>query len=249
MKLCKTSGAASLAIIVAMASSAGIARAERPDLGIDVTQAERIDDSDLGGMRGKFVPGNGQIVFFGITLETSLQTAGGTTETAGFSMGVDLRNGQPTSVTTNTLTSEQTGTGSSGAGGDEFSATLPLNNLSGGVKQIVQVTGQNNTANNTAVIDLSNSPSLLPNLPPSSPCSGCTASITGKGIDIGVDVPGEGSAEQQVGPGSILQAIDLDTNGAMASNLLSLQLQTQPGAGSSLAGLGTILNSIPVLFH
>jgi hypothetical protein len=253
MKSKALSGGAMVLALAATLVSSQIARAETPDLGIDVSQAQAIDDSNLGGMQGKFVPATGgQVVFFGMTLESSVQAANGTTETAGFSLGVNFKNGNPRAANIQTLTSQQTGTGTTPPP-NGFSVTVPLNDLAGGIKQVVQVTGQDNQAANQASINLSTSAAgngLLPNFPASSPCPGCSATFNKKGIDLSVDMPGTGTAEQEIGAGSILQAINLDSSGAVASNVLTLQMQTLPGGtASGIQGLSTVLQSLPVTFH
>ena len=250
MKFVILSGSAALVAILAIAGEARIASAGMPDLGLTAAEAQPIDEGELGGMRGKFVPNNGQIVFFGITAESTIQGPDGTTETAGYTLGVNFKNGQPSSTNTETLVSQQagSGTGSTPTGG--IAISVPPNNLTGGVEQTVQISGSDNQGHNIAVVDLaSNGISTAgTGFPASTPCTGCKVTTDSNGVDVSVDIPGVGIADQQIGNGTLQQAINLDGNMASAANSLSLQVETQPGVGSE-AGLSGILQNLPVLFH
>ncbi|HUA32717.1 MAG TPA: hypothetical protein VMA09_03885 [Candidatus Binataceae bacterium] len=250
MKLVILGGGAALAAILAISGGARVASAAMPDLGLTAAEAQPISDSELGGMRGKFVPSNGSIIFFGITAESTLQASDGTTETAGYTIGVNFKNGQPTSVISETLTSQQAGTGTSSTPTGGIAISVPPNNLTGGVEQTVQISGSDNQGHNVAVVDLASTGAGTQGtgFPASTPCTGCKVSTDNNGIEVSVDMPGVGVADQQIGNGSIQQAVNLDANLTSAVNTLSLQVQTEPGVGSE-AGLSGILQSLPVLFH
>jgi hypothetical protein len=240
---------ATLATILVL-FGAQIVAAETPDLGLDASNSQPIDDGNLGGMRGKFVPANGQASFFGITFETQIQAQNGATEAAGYEVGVALKNGIPVSASTQTLVFQGAGNGTANQlPTSGITITVPLNNLSGGIKQTIQVAGQDNSAHNVANFNLTSTGtgSAQPEFPFSTPCSGCTVKTGSNGIDVSVDMPGVGIAEQEIGTSSLLQAINLDNSEATAVNTLTINMQ-EPNPGS-VAGLSSLLQDLPVTFH
>jgi hypothetical protein len=227
----------------------GAAHAETPDIGIDLSKAQPIFDNQLDTMRGKFLPGN--IEAFSLSLSSSVE-GNGVTDTAGVELGVNVKNGRPQVTTDQSFSSETAGSGipaapaGTASGGNTLSA-----NLTGGFGQIVQVVGSGNSALNDAVVNISSSPlAVLPSpTTEGAPCTTCTVTEGKKGIDITVDDPGVGDADQMIGSGLISQGITINSNDAAAINSLSLQIQMAPGANNNLAGLGTIVNSIPEFIH
>jgi hypothetical protein len=233
---------------VALLTSWGIARAETPDIGIDPSQAQPIFDNQLDTMRGKFLPG--QVEAFSLSLDSTIQ-GNGVSRTAGVDIGVNFKTGRPIITNDETFNSETATGGPTVPGGTATGGSVPLTNLTGGVGQVVQIVGSGNSALNSATIDISSNP-LSVQTPPSTggtPCTTCSVTQGKNGIDVSVDAPGVGDADQMIGAQQITQGISLNANDAAAINSLSLQVQMQPGPGSNLVGLGSIVNSVPGLLH
>jgi hypothetical protein len=228
----------------------GMARAETPDIGIDLSKAEPIFDNQLDSMRGKFVPGNIE----GFTLSMSSTVDGdGETRDAGINLGVNIKGGRPQLTIDQTFTSETPSVGGSSStpGGTASGGNAPLTNLSSGVAQSVQIVGDDNSGLNSATINIASTPPTVPPSPSTggSPCTTCSVTDNKDGIDVTVDAPGVGNADQMIGAGQITQGITLNANDAAAINSLSLQIQMAPGANNNLAGLGEIVNSVPGFLH
>lgn len=234
---------------ISLVATWGIARAETPDIGIDLSEAQPIFDNQLDTMRGKFLPG--QVEAFSLSLDSTVQ-GDGVTRTAGMDIGVSFKTGRPLVTTDETFSSETANGGTPAVpGGTATGGSAPLTNLTGGVGQVVQVVGSGNSALNEATININSSP-LPVQTPPASggtPCTTCAVTQGKNGIDVTVDAPGVGDADQMIGANQITQGISLNANDAAAINSLSLQVQMQPGQGSNLSGLGSIVNSVPGLLH
>ncbi len=241
--------ALALGATFALLAVGGVARAETPDLGIDLSKAEPIFDNQLDTMRGKFAPGN--VEAFSLSLDSTVQ-GNGETRTAGIDIGVNFKSGRPQVTTDETFSSESANGGSPTVpGGTASGGSAPLTNLTGGVAQSVQIVGSGNSGLNEAVINISSSP-LPVQTPPSTggvPCTTCSVTQTKDGIVVTVDAPGVGDADQMIGASQIAQGITLNANDAAALNSLALQVQMQPGPGSNLSGLGSIVNSVPTFLH
>jgi hypothetical protein len=224
----------------------GMAYAETPDIGIDPSTAQPIFDNQLDNMRGKFLPGG--IEAFNLSLASSVE-GGGVTRSAGVDIGVSLKTGRPQVTTDQSFTSETAGAGvpTVPGGGTASGATAPLTNLTGGVAQVVQIVGSGNAGLNDATINITSGPLPLQAATTTSgaTCSTCSVTEDKNGISVSVDAPGVGDAEQMIGATQITQGISLNADDAAAINSLSLQIQMAPTANSNLAGLGSIVNSIP----
>jgi hypothetical protein len=224
----------------------GVARAETPDLGIDLSTAQPIFDNQLDTMRGKFVPGN--IEAFNLYLTSSID-GNGVTRTAGTDIGVNFKTGKLT--IDEPFSSESTSPGGSNVvGGTASGGSAPLNNLTGGVAQVVQEVGSGNSGANVATINIISTPPQAPIIPSGGqPCTTCSVTITKKGISVTVGAPGIGEDTQMIGASQITQGIVLNANDAAALNSLALQVQMTPAPNSNLSGLGSIINSVPVFLH
>jgi hypothetical protein len=220
-----------------------------PDLGIDLSKTERLSDSEMGELRGRFAVNGQPILFFGLVMQSSLGPQPGQPGdvlSAGVALGVDLSGKTPT-VTTSLTWATQSGLAPPGT---PPAGSGALGNLNGGVGQVVQIAGQGNSAANTAVINLTTSaPNFVPPTPPGgAPCGTlCKSEIDPNGAQVMVSMPGAGSAAQTINPQSILQSIALDGNLFRALNSLQLTVQLGPAGPDSLSGLSTVLQSIPML--
>lgn len=217
------------------------------EIGLDAAEARPLDDADLGHMRGRFVSADGQqILYFGLVAASNIQNQSGSTLSAGVAFGVNLKSGNPQVVTNATWAVQQgPGVADNGSG----SPGVGLGAMSGGVGQVLQMTGEGNQGLNQAAIDMTNAApgALMPNgIPSGAPCGSlCQASISGSGVQVLVNMPGQGDAAQAVGPQLILQGVNLNGDMMQASNSMNMVIQLGPQPSISTAGLSTILQSIP----
>jgi hypothetical protein len=242
---------AAMTTLALLLNAAVAAAGELPDIGIDLSKAQRLSDSEMGQERGRFAINGQPILFFGLVMKSTLGPQPGLPGdmlSAGVALGVDLSGTTPkvtTSLTWATETDASLATpgsppGSSGA----------LGKLNGGVGQVVQIAGQGNTAGNSAVINLTTSaPKFVPpTAPAGTPCGTlCKSKIDPDGVQVMVSMPGAGSAAQTINPQSILQAIALDGNLFQAFNSLQIDVQLGPTSPNSVSGLSTVLQAIQML--
>jgi len=219
-------------------------------IGLDPSMVQVVADSEMGQMRGRFVPSGGGsgILYFGLVMESSL-SQNGNTASAGLAFGVNFNSATPRIMT------DLTWSTASGSGVTDVipgvSSSRPLQGLGGGIGQVIQVSGAENEASNQADIELtrSNPGDLLPNgIPSGAPCgSACESSIQSNALRVSVDMGGAGSAIQTIGPSAILQGIQLNGDMAQASNSMSMIIQMTQASGINALGVSTVLNTIPTL--
>lgn len=221
------------------------------NLGLDASMAHPISDAEMGRMRGRFVADGGQqILYFGLVMQSNLTAQSGNSLSAGLAFGVNFNSGAP-KVVTNLTWATQNGSSETSIGSGASASPSPLGGINGGIGQVIQVTGQGNQAFNQATLDLTNSTpgSLLPGgVPTGIPCGGsCQSMIQTNALKVLVDMPGQGSASQSVGPSVILQGIKLNGNMAQATNSMSMVMQLAQTPSFDTLAVSTILQSIPSL--
>lgn len=102
-----------------------------------------LTDPELSVMRGKFLPNNQQVVFFGVEMVSQWQTAGGTMN-AGMTLGIDRSQGVPTVSFQPTVTIMGTPTQIAANGIVQDGSAQDTR----GVRQQIQVAGNDNQATN-----------------------------------------------------------------------------------------------------
>jgi len=216
-------------------------------LGLDPSAVELVSDSEMGQMRGRYVPAGGGsgILYFGLVMESNI-TQNGNSATAGLAFAVNFNTGTPKVVTDLTFAT-QSGSGVQDAlPGD--TSSKGLQGLAGGIGQVIQISGSDNEAGNQADIVVTHSTpgDLLPGgVPTGAACgSECISSIQSNALKVSVDMGGAGSAFQTIGP-SILQGIQLNGDMAQATNSMSMVIQMTQATGINVLGVSTILNTIP----
>ena len=129
------------------------------DLEIFDTAAE-LPDTELAQMRGRFAVGN-RVMFFGIEMYTRWQTATGEVFIAGLNLNIDWDAVQFRPITTITQTIGHNTLQDEPAEGAIRSQGGVMGEISGGgatsvsgVRQIIQVTGDNNRIHNDVVLDI-----------------------------------------------------------------------------------------------
>ena len=246
---------AAIAAFALLLNTPVAAAGELPDIGIDLSKAQRLSDSEMGQLRGRFAVNGQPILFFGLLMQSSLGPQPGhpgDALSAGVAFGVDL-SGKAPKVTTNLTWATQSAPGPANPSLPSGGGSGPLNNLSGGIGQVVQIAGQGNSAANVATIDLTTTPPAplaSPTTSGGTACDAlCQAEITKNGIKVMVSMPGEGSATQTINPQSIVQGVMLNGNLAQALNSLQLEIQLGPTNPTSVSGLSTVLQAIPMPPH
>jgi hypothetical protein len=219
------------------------------DIGLSPSDAVPISDTQMKQMRGGFVPANGApVLFFGIVMQSTLQAQNGSALSAGAAFGVNLASNVPKIVTNLTWANQNMPGGNSGITPGTGSS-VALSKLGSGVGQVVQIAGQGDQGFNQTSIDLT---TQAPNgfLPTSAPsgtaCQGlCQASVNSNGVQIGVNIPGLGSATQTINPQLILQGINLHGEMAQAVNTMNLYVQLGNSPAFTTTGINTVLQAIP----
>ncbi len=182
--------------------------------------------------------GSGPVVYFGVAMQTSW-SAGGQTASATENIGV---NAQTESIT---ITSTESGSlPKLSSGGNSNDGSVQTGNVDG-VTQVIQVSGNGNTASNQATLTVTTtsqeagaSTSFVPTV---TTCSnGCTTTIGYSGITI--DVKGVGEASQQIGPNGISQSVQITGNGNTVVNAIQMSAQL----GQSLSKYSG-MNLLPIL--
>ncbi|MGH8012085.1 MAG: hypothetical protein ACREQ4_06290 [Candidatus Binataceae bacterium] len=226
-----------------------IAAAGLPDIGIDMSEAKPLNDAQLGDMRGGFAPNGGApVMFFGLVVESTVQAQNGNSLSAGAALGVNLNSSVP-KIVTNLTWATQHGPGNDPSGPSGTPNSNALNAFGSGIGQVVQIAGDGNHAANQANIDLTTTPAqnFLPTSAPGGIACGslCQASIKSNALQVGVNLPGHGSATQTINPQVILQGINLSGSLANATNTMNLYVQLGKPAIFDASGLTGVLHAIP----
>lgn len=104
-----------------------------------------LTDPELAQMRGKFLASNNRVMYFGVEMVSHWQTTSGTM-TAGLNMGIDRSQGHPEVTFQPTVAID--GSPRTQTSGSHFVASGATND-SRGVRQQIQVAGNDNRANNS----------------------------------------------------------------------------------------------------
>lgn len=222
-----------------------------------------VPDWRLAEMRGRFVSGN-QVLFFGVEMYTRWMTGSGETYTGGLRLGIDRgRNLFTPTVTIMRIADAQSQRGWRGpeqeiSGGEVPPPAINLGGLNEvkGVSQVVQVTGDANSAHND--IEVTVRPYDAPpatnasadNTPGSQTLadgSGATVTTTVANNSIGVtiSVPGQGTATQMINGLSGLRQlaqISGDANRVLSTLNMTVGVGALPSAMS--VNLGAVLQTI-----
>ena len=246
---------AAMTTLALLLNTAVAAAGELPDIGIDLSTVQPLSDSEMGQERGRFAVNGQPILFFGLLMTSSLGPQPGLPGdilSAGVAFGVDL-SGKTPRITTNVTWATQSDAGLANPGPPLGGGSGPLNNLHGGIGQVVQIAGQGNSALNVATIDLTTTPPaplVSPTVPGGTACDVlCQAEIKQNGIQVRVSMPGEGSATQTINPQSIVQGVMLNGNLAQAVNSLQIEVQLGPTSSNDVSGLSSVLQTLPMLPH
>lgn len=196
-----------------------------------------LTDPELSVMRGKFLPNNQQVVFFGVEMVSQWQTAGGTMN-AGMTLGIDRSRGVPTVSFQPTVTIMGTPTQIAANGIVQDGSAQDTR----GVRQQIQVAGNDNQATNQFQVSVQPYSSAgtttggngLSQVATSQGGATVRAGITG-GNQAGVTLQlGNSTVQQMVGGGNnATQLIQLSGDQQQIQNQLRLMVGVNQVAGLS----------------
>lgn len=230
-------GVSRAAVIAALAMpgmllvpAVSLAEIHTAELSETVTQqARELGDQEMAGMRGRYVE-RGKVTYFGLSMRTEWQTAGGNHYGVNHGLHIDLADGRPTVSTTSDIHATE------GAGDTERAGRGAVIRDGGsqnarGIVQVIQAGGNLNTAGNDLQISIGD-------YPPAEQAQGNGATrlesqaanirvLRGSdGIGGMIEIKGHGRAVQQVRPGQgVHQSIQIHSDMQRVTNIADLQLQ------------------------
>lgn len=252
-------GRTSVALALVLGGTAGVplaAQAAPAPL-----QISEVRDSDLAGMRGRYLNAN-QVVYFGVEMVSQWQTADGKLLQAGLDLNVDLRHGganpavsfRPV-VTIAALTTRNDVAGSGSrvvAGGGLGNAT--------GVVQGIQVAGDGNQVRNDIRMSVTRDDN--PSAPAGDAGGGNVATASdghgavtiaqagGNALGVIIDIPGQGRVIQQIrganagGGFGIVQTAQVASDMNRIQNVLRLTADLRAMTVSPALNVGAALQTL-----
>lgn len=219
------------------------AAAVQPAVALPPSQSrpQPVDDATLAGVSGRYYGGD-MLVGLRLELVSSVTTAAGDTARAQGTLTIQRTadGGYAVSVSTDTGASQGDGTAAATGipgGGQEVRID--------GIAQIAQIAGDDNRALNTATIR------VYPGDGFELPAAGAadshsqdgpnraTATASGGGLRLSIDLPGAHLSQQLGGPGGgAMQLVQLGGNGIVARNDMQLGLMTRALPLSTQHALG-----------
>lgn len=192
-----------------------------------------IPDGELDLMRGRYIVGNNQVLWFGVSMITTWQTQAGQTVQGTLKLGMDFRNGSPTISFTPNVNIGLADVEASPVAGERSIDSAGLNNASGLV-QSVQVAGDGNRAGNVTSllvrdgdVPASAAGGAGADMEAGNRAATASARMDGHGARLTINVAGQGVAEQWVRAGRVGQSIQIIGDGQQVSNRLQLELVRQ----------------------
>ena len=203
-----------------------------------------VSDASLDHMRGRFITGAGQILYFGVEMLSTWRSSDGRVFSGSALLGFDFSKGAPQISFVPTVSIVQ------GSGGgvlvDTSHRTINasgLDNVSG-IAQGIQIAGDFNSAGNSTELHLT---STMPagagngvgaNATLSTGGANASAALQADSVAVTLGIDGQGSLRQMIrgdasGNGAVLQTVSLLGDGHDVSNQLRITL-VQPTQGSSL---------------
>ncbi len=205
-----------------------------------------VSDPALDAMRGRFITGAGQVLYFGVEMLSTWHSSDGRVLSGSALLGFDFSTGTPQISFVPTVSIVQ------GSGGgvlvDTSHRTINasgLDNVSG-IAQGIQIAGDFNSAGNSTELHLT---STMPagagagngvgaNATLSTGGANASAALQADSVAVTLGIDGQGSLRQMIrgdasGNGAVLQTVSLLGDGHDVSNQLRITL-VQPTQGSSL---------------
>ncbi|WP_370564167.1 hypothetical protein [Luteimonas salinilitoris] len=192
-----------------------------------------IPDTELGLMRGRYTVGNDAVLWFGVSMVSTWQTAAGQTLQGQLDFGFDFSRGTPTVSYRPSVTITAEDAPLPVAQGQRSVDSAGLANVSGMV-QSVQVAGDGNVAGNVTSLTVRDgeAPAAIAaaggrHAEAAAAGMSASAGFDGGEARILLQVDGHGAAEQWIRAGSLGQSIRLGSDGQAVGNQLHLDLVRQ----------------------
>ncbi len=202
-----------------------------------------VSDPALDAMRGRFITGAGQVLYFGVEMLSTWHSPDGRVLSGSALLGFDFSKGMPQVSFVPTVSIVQ------GSGGgvlvDTSHRTIDasgLDNVSG-ITQGIQIVGDFNSAGNSTELRLTHAMptgagnSVGANTSLSTDDANASAALQADSMAVTLGIDGQGSLRQMIrgdasGNGAVLQTVSLLGDGHDVSNQLRITL-VQPTQGSS----------------
>jgi hypothetical protein len=249
-----------VAMTLAMLSATAIAGPLAPEERAFRGKTE-VMDASLADMRGRFISAD-QIVYFGVEMYTSWNTAAGEqVGAAALNIGIDRSNSRAR-PTVNVSSNVQTPNAASGNGNAAASASQSsgrgLNQVQG-VSQLVQVTGNGNRVTNSADVCVGNQCTAVAalggaggNNSIANPQTGATAQsfVTSTGAGVSVAVVNQGTASQSIaGITGIQQRAQVSGDALSIHNQLNMVIQLQTNSAAATASMNNLSQTMRGLWQ
>ena len=201
-----------------------------------------VSDASLDHMRGRFITGAGQILYFGVEMLSTWRSSDGRVFSGSALLGFDFSKGAPQISFVPTVSLVQ---GSGGALVDTTGRSIDASGLAnvGGIVQGIQITGDHNSAGNSTELHRTTAFPATPatgvagNAAVSDGIASASVTLQPDRMAVTLDLAGQGSLRQLIrgdadGGGAVLQTVSLLGDSHAVSNQLRITL-VQPVGGSA----------------
>ena len=208
------------------------------------TDVQPVSDSTLDSMRGRFITGAGQILYFGVEMLSTWHSPDGRVLSGSALLSFDFSKGMPQVTFVPTVSIVQ-GSGS-GALVDTTGRSIDASGLANvsGIAQGIQIVGDHNSAGNstelhvTTTLPASSDAGIAGNAALAVGDANASVALQPDSMAVTLGVDGQGSLRQIIrgdvsGSGSVLQTVSLLGDGHDVGNQLRITL-VQPSTGAAL---------------
>ncbi len=208
------------------------------------TDVQPVSDSTLDSMRGRFITGAGQILYFGVEMLSTWHSPDGRVLSGSALLSFDFSKGMPQVTFVPTVSIVQ-GSGS-GALVDTTGRSIDASGLANvsGIAQGIQIVGDHNSAGNstelhvTTTLPASSDAGIAGNAALAVGDASASVVLQPDSMAVTLGVDGQGSLRQIIrgdvsGSGSVLQTVSLLGDGHDVGNQLRITL-VQPSTGAAL---------------
>ena len=208
------------------------------------TDVQPVSDSTLDSMRGRFITGAGQILYFGVEMLSTWHSPDGRVLNGSALLSFDFSKGMPQVTFVPTVSIVQ-GSGS-GALVDTTGRSIDASGLANvsGIAQGIQIVGDHNSAGNstelhvTTTLPANSDAGIAGNAALAVGDASASVVLQPDSMAVTLGVDGQGSLRQIIrgdvsGSGSVLQTVSLLGDGHDVGNQLRITL-VQPSTGAAL---------------
>ena len=203
-----------------------------------------VSDSTLDSMRGRFITGAGQILYFGVEMLSTWHSPDGRVLSGSALLSFDFSKGMPQVTFVPTVSIVQVS--GSGALVDTTGRSIDASGLANvsGIAQGIQIVGDRNSAGNstelhvTTTLPASSDAGIAGNAALAVGDANASVALQPDSMAVTLGVDGQGSLRQAIrgdasGGGSVLQTVSLLGDGHDVGNQLRITL-VQPSTGAAL---------------